>query len=154
MTQPWKQFQKRYNEIVTTHTDDASNFETKMHWDIPGTAIEFVTNKSPIAVYPGKSYIVGIIYATMLNKVYGVDVREALNDPELLYGQDPYFVPYSNDPVVYDDILKRLSELPFNWLESGWASQTVKYFYAECTEEGCAQAIVSYLETGVAVESE
>lgn len=152
--QPWKEYQKRYNEIVSSHTDDVSNFEVKMDYDIVGAAIDFVTNKSEFAVYPGKSYIVGIIYATMLNKVYGVDVKEALDDPELLYGQDPYFVPYSNDPVVYDEILKRLDELSFNWLESGWASQTVKYFYAECTKEGCLKAIESFLETGVAVESE
>lgn len=150
---PWKEFQQRYNSIVTSHTDDVGNFEVKMNYNIVDAAIDFVTHKGQYALYPGKSYIVGVIYATMLNKEYGVEVKEALDDPELLFNQDPYFVPYSKDPQSYDEILKRLQDIP-NWLECGWAPQTVKYFYAECTKEGCLQAINAFLTTGVAVESE
>ena len=149
----WKRYQQLYSEQITNHSDDLSNFEIKIVDDIVGAAINFITEKNPVALYPGKSYMVGIIYATLLNKVYNVPVLEALDDPDLLLSEDPYFKPYSQDKETYDEILLKLSSIS-NWLESGWAPQTTKYFYAECTEEGFIRALDAFLLTGTAVESE
>lgn len=148
----WKEYQKRYNEIVKTHTDDLSEMPLFISSEnIIEYALEYVTNKPPFNVYPGKSYIVAIIYATLLNKEYGINIYDSLNDPDLFLGDDPYFKIYSDEPNIYNEIIDKLDKIP-NWIEKGWAPQTVKYFYAECTAEGCAKAIDQYLRTGIAVE--
>jgi hypothetical protein len=98
-------------------------------------ALNYVREKTDVGTYPGKSYIVAIIYATMINRVYGDDFFKLLDDPDLLYGQDDFFVPYSKDKETYDSILEQLKSIP-NWIEGGWAPKTVEYFYLECTELG------------------
>lgn len=52
--------------------------------------------------YPAKSYAVALIYAELLVKYFGIPRVESLRDPELLYGNDPYYTTYQNNPSVYD----------------------------------------------------
>jgi hypothetical protein len=62
-------------------------------------------------VYPTKSYVVALVYATLLNKHFGIDVKQALDDPELLCGNDKWFVPYSDSKSVYDTALAELAPI-------------------------------------------
>ncbi len=150
---PWKKFQLIYNSVITEHTDSLSRIKViEDYVDIVDNAVRYVMSKEDVAIYPAKSYIVAIIYATMLNKIYGVDFYDALDDGDLFLGQDRYFVPYSSDTIHYDLILKRLESIP-GWIDSGWCPQTVRYFHAECTQSGLNQAIRNFYDTGVAVDN-
>lgn len=131
----WKMWQEVYNRLVTDHTDARHLHKREMSEDKVNAALGYVREQSDVGVYPGKSYMVAIIYATMLEKVYNEDFYEVLDDPDLLHGQDDFFVPYSQDKETYDAIIKALEGMP-NWLEGGWAPKTVGYFYLECTQAG------------------
>ena len=131
----WRMWQQVYNSLVTEHTD-ARHLHQRVEkpYNVED-ALNYVKEQGTVGVYPAKSYIVAVIYATMVNKVYGEDLYEALNDPELLHGQDDFFVPYSQEKERYDELIERLKSMG-NWLEGGWAPKTVEYFHLECTEEG------------------
>lgn len=135
MTKEWKQWQMVYNNLVTDHTDAEHKHPRIMQAEKVYNALDYVKYKATHGVYPAKSRIVAIIYASMLEKVYGENFYEALNDPDLLYNQDDFFVPYLQDKDTYDAIIERLKYMP-NWIEGGWAPKTVEYFYLECTEQG------------------
>lgn len=133
--QEWKHWQHMYNSLVTDHTDAREKHAFRISGDKVSAALQYCLSRSPEGVYPGKSRIVAIIYATLLEKVYGEDFYEVLDDPNLLYGQDEFFATYSDDKETYDEILLGLEEIP-NWIDGGWAPKTVEYFYLECTQKG------------------
>lgn len=135
MNKEWKHWQQLYNRLMRDHSDDQKSQRHVVSDEIVENALNYLQYRSEIAVYPAKSYIVAIIYATLLNKEYGEDFYDVLNDPMLLNGQDEYFVPYEEDRANYDAIIARLLEMP-NWMNGGWAPQTVSYFYLECTPAG------------------
>lgn len=132
---PYKAYQRLYNELVTDHPDDFANMEIVECDELVESALSYFDSATFPLIYPAKSYAVAIIYATKLNELYGIDVIETLSDPDLFLGQDPYFVPYGQDPVTYDAIMARLADRP-GWMGSGWAPQTVEYCLLECTAEG------------------
>jgi hypothetical protein len=131
----WKMYQQLYNSLVTDHSDGSEKHGTTMETEIIENALRFVTSAEEHTTYPAKSYMVAVIYAKLLEEVYGENFYEVLNDPELLNGQDRFFIPYEEDPETYDAIKFRLETIP-NWKESGWVPYTVNYFYLECTEAG------------------
>jgi len=61
--------------------------------------------------YPTKSYVVALVYASLLSKHFGEDVISALDDPELLFGNDKWFVTYNKSKAVYDQALIELHEV-------------------------------------------
>lgn len=132
---PYKDYQRLYNELMVNHPDDMSKMVIRHDDEIVENALHYFKEATFPLIYPAKSYAVAVIYATVLNDIYGVDKREILDDPDLFLGQDPYFVPYSQDQMTYEEIMRRLDEIP-DWLSSGWAPQTISYCLAECTEEG------------------
>jgi hypothetical protein len=131
----WKMWQQVYNSLVTDHSDDRKYHKLEYSSEKVENAFFYLNEKADYGIYPAKSRIIAIIYATMLEKVYGEDFYEVLNDPDLLYGQDDFFVPYLEDMDTYDAIIERLKTMP-DWLEMGWAPKTVEYFYLECTQKG------------------
>ncbi len=131
----WKHWQQLYNGMVTEHTDDRSLHKREVRPFDVEDALNYVREKSDVGIYPAKSYMVAIIYAVKINEVYGDNIIQTLNDPDLLNGQDDFFVPFSEDPENYMAILNRLPYMG-NWLEGGWAPKTVEYFIAECTPKG------------------
>lgn len=134
---PYKQYQQLYNELVTEHPDDFANMQIVEEEELVENALKYFKAAEFPLIYPAKSYAVGIIYAHTLHGLYGLPVRDILDDPDLFLGQDEFFVPYSQNPAVYDAIMARLAHMP-GWITSGWAPQTVKYCLLECTEEGIA----------------
>jgi hypothetical protein len=132
---PWKEYQQLYQLLVTEHPDDFSNMEIVEEDELVHNALKYFDQATFPLIYPAKSYAVAIIYAYKIKEVYGVPVLTTLDDPDLFLGQDPYFVPYSADKETYADIIAHLQDRP-NFLQEGWAPQTVKYFEMECTEEG------------------
>lgn len=136
-TLPYKEYQQLYDSLVTEHPDDFANMQIVEDPELVENALHYFKEATWPLIYPAKSYAVAIIYATKLNEIYGVDIEAVLSDPDLFMGQDPYFVPFGEDPDTYREIIRRLKDIP-NWIESGWAPQTVEYCLLECTEAGIA----------------
>ena len=141
----YKQYQELYASLVMEHEDAFCKMPWEESSEIVQPALDYFKEQKFPLIYPAKSYAVAIIYATLIEKEYGFPLRETLNDPDLFLGQDDFFVTYDQDPFNYEAILAGLEEIP-NWLESGWAPQTAKYFYAECTAEGIDQLNNSFSE--------
>lgn len=80
-------------------------------------------------IYPAKSYMVAIVYARLLRDHFGEDFYEALDDQDLLYGNDPHFVPYSKHKSVYDAVLAQVG-VDFD-LSKGEIPDVANYFREE-----------------------
>lgn len=137
---PYKEYQLLYEEFVGKHQDDFEFMQIVEDPELVENALHYFREASFPLIYPAKSYAVAIIYATKIKEIYGIDLYETLRDTDLFLGHDQYFVTYDQDPATYDAILKKLEEIP-DWINSGWAPQTVRYCLLECTEEGVAEAL-------------
>lgn len=92
--------------MTPEHTDALENFDIVVdHDDLVVPAVAYFTDPQDVLVYPAKSYAVALIYARLLWEHFNEAFFEVLDDPDLLYGNDEYFVPYSQDPTTYDAIL-------------------------------------------------
>ena len=115
----WKLRQKIYHATnsVTDLLDDVVAHEGRSVLNTVFTSTDqqveaiksYFTSEVWDLEYPTKSYVVALVYATLLGKHFGEDVVEVLNDPELLYGNDKWFRTYSASPDVYDKALKELA---------------------------------------------
>lgn len=137
---PYKEYQKLYEEFVRDHPDDFANMQIIESPELVENALHYFKEATFPLIYPAKSYAVAIIYATKIKEIYGIDLYDTLRDPDLFLGHDQYFVTYDQDPVTYDAIINELEKMP-EWINSGWAPQTVKYCLLECTEEGIAEVL-------------
>lgn len=102
--------QEIYHRLSTEHRDDLKNFSVELVDDIAGTAVRYFRERDIGWLYPGKSYAVAVLYARWLAEEFGEDFYAALDDAELLYNNDPYFVPYSKDPANYDLVIAAVPE--------------------------------------------
>ena len=101
--------QEMYHKLNTEFDDDLSNFDIKYNEDtIIEDCITYMTKPSSETgwMYPAKSYLVAMAYASWLVKDFNEDYYELLNDPDLLYGNDPYFKTYKEDPKIYDKLIE------------------------------------------------
>jgi hypothetical protein len=111
MMKDWKARQAAFHHANKKHKDDLKDEDILYSEDIVDDVLMHFAQYVPDWIYPAKSYVVAICYAKWLEQDFGEDFYEVLDDPELLFGNDPYFVPYSEDENIYDAILK---ELDFN----------------------------------------
>ena len=93
----WKMQQEIYHKLNQYHDDDLSLYTVEITDNIIRDAIKYFTTTELGWVYPAKSYVVGICYAKWLTHYFAEDFYEALNDPNLLFDNDPYFVPYEKE---------------------------------------------------------
>ncbi len=110
--------------------DDLSNFDIQYRvGSIFEDCIDYIEKPSSETgwMYPAKSYIVGIAYAYWLSKDFGEDFYELLNDPDLLYNNDPYFVPYHTDHETYDKIIEHIGLIPM----TGIIPDVYEYYKSE-----------------------
>lgn len=98
-------------------------------YELINEIVEYFTTASDIIRYPSKSYAVAIIYAKLLDQYFGEDFYESLNDPDLLHGNDVFFVPYNEAKHIYDAVLGEIS-LEFN-TNLPQVNTTVSYFLEE-----------------------
>ena len=104
----WKVRQEIYHRVNREHSDDLNDKHVEISNNVVGNAIRYFTERDVGWIYPAKSYMVGICYARWLAESFGGRAVEYLDDPELLYGNDPYFVEYSRDPKTYHQILNAI----------------------------------------------
>jgi hypothetical protein len=111
--------------------DDLANFDIEVveGLDIVKCAIQYFNDTELGWVYPSKSYVVAICYSKWISKIWDEDFYKILNDPELLYNNDPYFVPYENSKEIYDAII---SSVGLDFDETlGIIPDVKKYFLEE-----------------------
>ena len=109
----WKAKQEVYHRLNAEHEDDLNNVDIVTQIvvsdNIVADALRYFNETDVGWIYPAKSYAVAIMYANWITEDYHEMFYEVLNDPDLLYGNDPYFVPYMKDKETYDQILKQLT---------------------------------------------
>ena len=99
----WKIHQELYHrltEITDQHWGD--NVIDMDRDEMMRVTLAMANGEEHRSLWPAKSYLVGFLYATWLEDAYGGSWKEYLDDKDLLYGNDPYFVPYSDDTNFYD----------------------------------------------------
>ena len=106
MMKEWKARQGAYHLSTSFFKDDLNKVDIEWRPDtVVEDALRHFKEKVDTWIYPAKSFVVAICYAHWLQKDFGEDFFEVLNDHELLHNNDPYFVPYYKEPLVYDAIL-------------------------------------------------
>jgi hypothetical protein len=128
--QDWKIKQELYHRLNQIHSDDLNDKEVIISDDIVGYAVRYFKETGLGWIYPAKSYMVGICYARWLSELYGGHPLDYLEDPELLYNNDPYFVQYSSDPASYHQILNSIGSWQFDE-NVGFVPDVKEYFKAE-----------------------
>lgn len=132
----WKVNQEIYHKLTASFSDDASQFTTIESPDIVTSALWYFGRPDPnLAIYPAKSYVVALVFARLLELHFEESFYDVLNDPELLYGSDPHFVPYGDDKETYDAILTFLGGPENIPLKGPLIDHTVHYFKEECLGE-------------------
>lgn len=96
--------------------DNHRNFDIAIHDDtVVEDAVAYLTLGASHTRFPGAARAVAIATADFLNKNFGVDFYEALNDKNLMHGNDPYFKTYEEDKGIYDAIITWMPRKYFNW---------------------------------------
>lgn len=134
----WKTRQKLYHLMTSYNSIGDSLLEQKVIEEtepqqVIQRALQYPHIQSEILYYPGKSFAVAIVYAVLLSHYFGGEIKDYLNDPELLYNNDPYFQVYENTKEIYDQIL---SEFPVDFTRNLNTytpdfQRTVDYFMKE-----------------------
>lgn len=126
----WKVSQKIYHALNQDFKDDLNNVDIVTTDDVVGQAVRHFYEKIDQWIYPSKSFFVAICYAKWISEDFGDDFYETLDDPDLLYGNDPYFVPYRQNQKVYDAIIDAVG-LDFDQT-SGMVPDVREYYDEEC----------------------
>lgn len=105
----WQVRQEIYHRLREETSDDLNKVDITISDDIVEQAIEYFRDKDKGWVYPAKSYVVAICYSKWLSERFGGSPYDYLNNANLLYVNDPYFVPYYEDKETYDRILETVT---------------------------------------------
>jgi len=126
----WQIRQEIYHRIHKNHDDDLNDKDIQLTDDIVGDAVRYFNETDIGWIYPSKSYMVGICYARWLAETFGGRPLDYLNDEKLLYGNDPYFVPYSKDSKTYILILHQIGGWDFD-VTKGMVPDVRRYYEKE-----------------------
>lgn len=100
--QDWKINQEIYHRLQTIHSDDLNSVDIVYSDNVKEDALRHFFEKVDEWIYPSKSYVVAFCYAYWISRDFGEDFWQLLNDPDLLYGNDPYYKTFNESPEVYD----------------------------------------------------
>jgi len=128
MMKDWKIKQELYHRLNVVHEDDLSKVNIQKTNNVVDDAIRYFNERDIGWIYPSKSYVVAICYAWWLSHDFQEDFADLLNDKDLLYGNDPYFKPYSEDTDTYNAIIDKV--LPLNETK-GMVPDIKKWYTAE-----------------------
>lgn len=104
----WKIRQEVYHRLNQEHDDDLNTKDIEITADVVKHALRYFAEQDIGWIYPSKSYMVGICYARWLSEHFGGKPLEYLDDADLLFGNDPYFKTYEQDPETYSAILNSI----------------------------------------------
>lgn len=123
----WKVRQEYFHMMNKDFKDDLNKVKIKMTNDIVKESVRHFNEYVDEWIYPAKSYVVAICYAHWISEDFDEDFYELLNDPELLAGNDPYFVTYDEDKYTYDRILEEIMPLEMD----GMVPEIYEYYKEE-----------------------
>jgi hypothetical protein len=130
--QEWKVRQDLYHRLeggVGSHyADDLSDEEIVITKEVAKDALRHFNENVDQWIYPAKSYVVAFCYAYWISQDFNEDMKDLLNDPQLLFDCDPYFVTYDNDPETYDFLFENV-KLPIPM--EGMVSDIREYYVDE-----------------------
>ena len=126
----WKIRQELYHRLNTVHDDDLNDKNIEITDNVVTDAVRYFTEKDIGWIYPSKSYMVAICYAKWLSEEFGGNPVDYLNDIDLLFGNDPYFLTYDEDVVTYNQILDCIGGWQFDQT-IGYVIDVKKYFIEE-----------------------
>jgi hypothetical protein len=138
----WKVRQEVFHRLNRQHDDDLSNFEITTRNQLPKDRCGLVKDilkyffaseeeaKALGWIYPAKSYVVAICYAHWVADAFDEDFYAVLNDQDLLFGNDPFFVTYDKDKLTYDAVISMLHVNDYNW-KRGIVPDVYEYFKEE-----------------------
>ena len=126
----WKIRQELYHRLNTVHDDDLNDKNIEITDNVVTDAVRYFTEKDIGWIYPSKSYMVAICYAKWLSEEFGGNPVDYLNDIDLLFGNDPYFIIYDEDAVTYNQILDCIGGWKFDQTK-GMVLDVRKYFIEE-----------------------
>ena len=126
----WKIRQELYHRLNTVHDDDLNDKDIVITDNIVTDAVRYFKEDNLGWIYPSKSYMVAICYARWLSEEFGGNPIDYLNDIDLLFGNDPYFVTYDEDTVKYNQILGYIGSWQFNETK-GFVPDVKSYFLKE-----------------------
>ena len=128
--QDWKVKQEIFHRLNKDFRDDLNNVEIVTSEDVKENALRHFIEYVDEWIYPAKSFVVAYCYAAWLSEDYGEDFWKLLNDPDLLYGNDPHFVTISEDlDRVYDFLMENVG-LPVP--RQGMVPDIREYYEEEC----------------------
>lgn len=125
----WKLKQEIYHRLNRDYTDQLTKFNIVLDQNIVDNAVKYFTTMDIGWVYPAKSYMVAICYARWISEDFDEDFYSLLDDPTLLHGNDPHFIPYNQDKKTYDRILEKVGGLQFD--QSKGHCPGVREYYEE-----------------------
>lgn len=110
----WKLRQWVYHKNITSHEDAvhpraAEELCVVAKEELIDTILIHFTEPIDEVIYPAKSFFVAIMYSFLLGAMFGEDLYVSLSDPDLLFNNDPYFVPFNSQTMdIYQGVLHRL----------------------------------------------
>lgn len=139
----WKINQKIYHTLNQNFADEYGDEDIELMNnptidEIIQTVKDYISGWVPEkVVYPAKSFFVAIVYARLLRDYFDENPLESLSDQDLLYGNDPYFIPYNagtESQLIYDSVINE-----YTWefdLSKGEIPDVSNYFYEEIIKPG------------------
>lgn len=89
---------------------DPSPFVDNADDDMIVIAVTYFFKTESKCIQPFKAYFSAIVYARCMEHYFGVNFYEALSDRELMF-DDMYFIPYNENPNVYERILDNVGDI-------------------------------------------
>lgn len=126
----WKIRQDLYHKLNKDYSDDLNKVKISFDNEIINNAIKYFNDTEIGWIYPAKSYMVAICYSKWLSDFFGKHPLDYLNDSQLLYNNDPYFITYEKDFTTYDKILENINYWQF-CQKSGMVPDVKNYFIEE-----------------------
>lgn len=126
----WKIRQEIYYRLNKIFDDDLNDKNIEFTKNVVEYAVLYFKNRDLGWIYPSKSYMVAICYSKWLSQHFGGDPLDYLSDSELLYNNDPYFLPYNSDKKTYDKILENIGGWNFSD-DTGMIPDVKRYFLDE-----------------------
>lgn len=131
----WKVNQELFHRLNKEHRDDLNEVDVVISENVKEEALRHFIEHVDEWIYPAKSFVVAYCYAAWLTEDFAEDFWLLLNDPDLLYGNDPHFVTVSEDHEgVYDFLMENVG-LPIP--STGMVPDIREYYEEECLENNC-----------------
>ena len=124
----WKIRQEVYHRLTTDFKDDLNSVDIVLTNNVKEDALRHFYERIDQWLYPAKSYFVAYCYAAWISTEFNESFWQILNDENLLYGNDPYFKTYDEDPEIYNFLYNKIGmKVPM----TGMVPDVREYYDAE-----------------------